>query len=330
MSHLIYDVIGIGNAIVDVISAEPDARIVELGLNKGAMTIVDTEQAEKIYDQMTKKVETSGGSAANTVAGIASLGGRGAYIGKVKNDLLGKIFCEGLMNVGVIHKTFPSAEGPPTARCLVFVTPDAERTMQTYLGISVNLGPRDIDREAIIASGITYLEGYLFDPPKAKEAFIKASKLAHGAGRNVALSLSDAFCVDRHRSEFLNFISLHTDILFANEAEIISLFEAKSLKEAVELIPSYCKLAVMTQGDQGCTIVQNKEIFEVPASQVETVIDTTGAGDLFAAGFLFGLSNGHTIPDCGKIGSISAAEIITHYGARPEKSLAKLLIENGF
>ena len=330
MVRSIYDVIGIGNAIVDVISAEPETRIIELGLNKGAMTIVDKELAERIYDQMAQKVETSGGSAANTLAGIASLGGRGAYIGKVKNDILGKIFCKDLMNAGVVHKTVPSSEGLPTARCLVFVTPDAERTMQTYLGISVNLGPRDIDREAIIASDIIYLEGYLFDPPKAKEAFIEASKLAHGAGRKVALSLSDAFCVDRHRSEFLNFISLHADILFANEAEITSLFEVKNFKEAVELIPSYCNLAVMTQGDQGCTIVRNNENFEVPASQVEKVIDTTGAGDLFAAGFLFGLSNGHTIPDCGKIGSIAAAEIITHYGARPDKSLAKLLMENGF
>ena len=327
MSNALYDVIVIGNAIVDVISAVPESQIIDFGINKGAMTIIDIEQAEKIYGLMDKKFEASGGSAANTLAGLSSLGGKGAFIGKVKNDSLGKIFCEDLMDVGVVHKTIPSLDGPPTARCLVFVTPDAERTMQTYLGISVELGPEDIDHDSIISADITYLEGYLFDPPKAQQAFISASKIAHNANRKVALSLSDAFCVDRHRSEFIAFISDHADILFANEAEITSLFEVDSFEEAVKLIQSFCKTAVLTRGVQGCTIVESEKIFEVQACRVENVVDTTGAGDLFAAGFLFGLSNGQALPDCGKLGSIAAAEIITHFGARPEKSLAKLVLE---
>lgn len=324
MTQARYNVIGIGNAIVDVISAAPEDLVQNLGLNKGVMTLVDGERSEQLYAAMGEKTETSGGSAANTLAGVASLGGKGAYIGKVKNDLSGQIFKENLMKEGVDYLTPLGQSAAPTGRCLIFVTPDAERTMQTCLGISVELGPDDLDKESIVSSEITYLEGYLFDPPEARKAFERAAVLAHAADRKVALSLSDAFCVERHRGEFINFISKHVDILFANENEINSLFKVHNFEEAVNLVAGYCEIAALTRGSSGSVVVEAEKVYEVAAGAVAKVIDTTGAGDLFAAGFLFGITTGRDLPNCGDIGSLAASEVISHYGARPETPLAAL------
>jgi sugar/nucleoside kinase (ribokinase family) len=329
MTNARYNVIGVGNAIVDVISAAPETLLEELGLDKGVMTLIDGDRGEQLYAAMGAKVETSGGSAANTLAGIASLGGTGAYIGKVKDDVLGRVFRDDLMKTGVDYRTALGTDGPPTARCLIFVTSDAERTMQTCLGISVELGQGDIEKEAIADAEITYLEGYLFDPPEAKKAFVRAAELAHAADRKVALSLSDAFCVERHRAEFKHLISGHVDILFANEAEITSLFEVGTFDEAVKLTAGHCEIAALTQGSKGCVIVEEGAPHEVAAKPVDNVVDTTGAGDLFAAGFLYGLTRGFELPSCGAIGSLAAAEVISHYGARPETPLADLLAASG-
>jgi sugar/nucleoside kinase (ribokinase family) len=274
-------------------------------------------------------VEVSGGSAANTIAGIASLGGRAGYIGKVSNDQIGGIFRHDIRTVGVRFDTAPSVSGVPTARCLIFVTPDAQRTMQTYLGISVELGPDDIDEGAVRDAAITYLEGYLFDPPAAKQAFVKAAEIAHAAGRKVALTLSDPFCVDRHRAEFMNLIEGHVDIVFANEAETKALFEVASFDAALQGMRGRCEIAALTRSEKGSVIVAGDAVHVVDAAPVDRVVDTTGAGDLFAAGFLFGLTAGRGLADCGRIGGLAAAEVISHYGARPEVSLRKLLAESG-
>lgn len=329
MANQRYDVIGVGNAIVDVLSPTEDEFLNRHGLDKGAMTLIDPDRAGALYDAMGPAVEVSGGSAANTLAGIASLGGKGAYIGKVRDDLLGKVFAHDIQAAGVDYRTGPAAGGEPTARCLIFVTPDAQRTMQTCLGVSVSLGPDDIDIEAIGSASITYLEGYLFDPPAAKRAFIRAAEAAHAAGRQVALSLSDGFCVDRHRAEFMHLVSGHVDILFANEAEITSLFEVDDFDHAVGLIRGHCRIAALTRGEAGAVIVAGTDVFRIPAAAVDKVVDTTGAGDLFAAGFLYGLTQGREPADCGRIGALAAAEVISHYGARPEASLARLLEESG-
>jgi len=330
MADARYDVIGVGNAIVDVLSPAEDAFLAEHGLDKGVMTLIDGARGTALYDAMGPAVEVSGGSAANTLAGIASLGGKGAYIGKVRNDTLGEVFRHDISAIGVDYRT-PAAEGAgePTARCLIFVTPDAERTMQTCLGVSVELGPNDIDVDAVQAAQITYLEGYLFDPPEAKKAFVHAAEAAHAAGRQVALSLSDAFCVDRHRAEFLHLISGHVDILFANEDEILSLFEVDSFERALELTRGHCRIAALTRGAKGSVILDAAEEYEVPAEPVEKVVDTTGAGDLYAAGALYGLTSGRELADCARLGGIAAAEVIQHYGARPETSLADLARKKG-
>ena len=329
MTSATYDVIGVGNAIVDVLSPTEDDFLTRHGLDKGMMTLIDTDQAAALYDAMGPGIEVSGGSAANTLAGIASLGGKGAYIGKVRNDTLGGVFNHDIKAIGVDYRTPPATAGATTARCLIFVTPDAQRTMQTYLGISVELGPDDIDEEAIRDSQITYLEGYLFDPPAAKQAFIKAAEIAHSAGRKVALTLSDPFCVDRHRAEFMHLITGHVDIVFANEDETKSLFEVDNFDMALQQIRGHCDIAALTRSEKGSVIIAGDDVHVVDAAPVDKVVDTTGAGDLFAAGFLYGLSRDRSLPDCGRIGGIAAAEIIGHYGARPELSLAKLLAESG-
>lgn len=329
MSSATYDVIGVGNAIVDVISTADDEFLAAQDLPKGMMSLIDTERADSLYQAMGPAIEVSGGSAANTLAGIASLGGKGAYIGKVRDDQLGQVFRHDISAIGVDYRTPAATEGESTARCLIVVTPDAQRTMSTYLGVSVSLGPDDVDTDAIAAAEITYLEGYLFDPPEAKKAFVHAAEAAHAAGRKVALSLSDGFCVDRHRAEFLHLISGHVDILFANEVEITSLFEVDDFDSAVEKIRGHCEIAALTCGEQGSVIVTGDDAHRVAAVPVDQVLDTTGAGDLFAAGFLFGLTNGRSLPDCGRIGALSAAEIISHYGARPEASLKELLSKSG-
>ena len=329
MTSATYDVIGVGNAIVDVLSPTEDDFLVRHGLDKGRMTLIDTDQAAALYDAMGPGIEVSGGSAANTLAGIASLGGNGAYLGKVRNDTLGGVFSHDIKAIGVDYRTPPATDGATTARCLIFVTPDAQRTMQTYLGISVELGPDDIDEGAVRDSHITYLEGYLFDPPAAKQAFVKAAEIAHAAGRKVALTLSDPFCVDRHRAEFMHLISGHVDIVFANEEETKSLFEVDDFDAALQRIKGHCEIAALTRSEKGSVIVAGNDVHVVDAAPVAKVVDTTGAGDLFAAGFLFGLTRDRSLADCGRIGGLAAAEIIGHYGARPEMSLAKMLADSG-
>lgn len=325
MANLHYDVVGVGNAIVDVLAQVDESFIAENGLDKGAMTLIDEERAQELYDRMSPAIAISGGSAANTLVGIAALGGRGAYIGKVRGDQLGKVFHHDMGAAGVHHLTPPAGSGPSTARSLVLVTPDAQRTMQTYLGISVELGPADIDEEAVSAAQVTYLEGYLFDKPEAKRAFARACELAHGAGRKVALSLSDPFCVERHRAEFRGLVSDHVDLLFANEDEIRSLYEMSDTGEAARRAGSECELAAITCGENGSVIVGSDGPVTIEAEPVERVEDTTGAGDLYAAGFLFGYTNGYDLPAMGRIGSIAASEVIGHLGARPERDLAELV-----
>ena len=322
------DVVGVGNAIVDMLTQADDAQLERLGLAKGAMTLIDVDRAQELYGQMGAGKSVSGGSAANTLAGIASLGGTGAYIGKVRDDQLGDVFARDLRAAGVDYRSRPVTSGPPTARCLIFVTPDAQRTMQTFLGASVDLGPDDIDPQAIGQAAITYLEGYLFDKEDAKEAFIKAAEIAHAAGRKVALSLSDPFCVDRHRAAFLHLVEGHIDILFANEAEITSLYEVEDFDAAVANVRGHCEIAALTRGADGSIIVTADEFIEIAAEPVENVVDTTGAGDLFAAGVLFGITQGYELALCGKFGAIASAEIISHYGARPQTPLAPLIAAN--
>jgi len=321
------DVVGIGNAIVDVIAHADDAFLARQGLAKGTMTLVDERRAESLYGEMGPGIESSGGSAGNTMAGLASLGGRGAYVGKVRDDQLGAVFRHDITAMGVRFSTPAATSGPSTARCLVLVTPDAQRTMNTYLGACVGLGPEDIDEAEIAAAHVTYLEGYLFDPPHAKEAFRKAARAAHAAGRKVALTLSDPFCVERHRAEFRELVQHHVDLLFANEAEILSLFETDSFAEAARQVRGMCEVAALTRSEKGSVVVTAHETHEIPAMKPEKLVDTTGAGDLYAAGFLYGLTSGRPLAECGRIGSIAAAEVISHYGARPETPLDRLVAE---
>ncbi len=323
------DVVGIGNAIVDVLSKADDALLEAQGLPKGAMTLIDGPRAEALYGAMGPAREISGGSAANTMAGLASLGGAGAFIGKVRNDQLGGIFRHDIRASGVAFDTPAATEGAPTARCLIFVTPDAQRTMGTFLGASVGLGPEDIDAETVAGAKVTYLEGYLWDPPRAKEAFVKAAEVAHEAGRKVALTLSDPFCVDRHRDEFRELVDGHIDLLFANEQEICSLYKVGSFDEALAALRGRCELAVLTRSEKGAVVLQGDHIESVPAEAIDHLVDTTGAGDLFASGFLFGFVRGKSLGDCARIGALAAAEVISHFGARPERPLTELLAERG-
>ncbi len=319
-----YDVVGIGNAIVDVLARADDALVQRQGLVKGTMALVDAVRAEAIYATMPAAVEKSGGSVANTIAGIASLGGRGAYIGKVRDDALGGVFAHDLKTLGVRFDTRPAKSGPPTARCLILVTPDAQRTMCTFLGACVELGPEDIDEALVASAAVTYLEGYLFDPPRAMEAFRKAATVAHQAGRQVALSLSDPFCVDRHRAEFRELVDRHVDVLFANEHEICALYETAHFELAAEAVRGHCDIAVLTRSERGSDIVTKERMLHVAPVPVRQVVDTTGAGDLYAAGFLYGFTHGRDLEACGKLGGLCAAEIIAHVGARPETSLKRL------
>ncbi len=325
MSDSLFDVVGIGNAIVDVICQATHSDIKRLGLNKGSMTLIETEDATRLHSEMTAPIEMSGGSAANTLAGLASLGGKGAFIGKVRNDRFGDVFRHDMASIGIDHRLWPASEGPPTGRCLIFVTPDSDRTMQTLLGASSALGPEDIDPEALGSARITYLEGYLFDLSPAKQAFFKAAELAHAADRKVALSLSDPFCVERHREEFRNLIEAHVDILFGNRDELMFLYPSESFEDAVETIAQKTEIAAITCGPEGSVIVRGADRFDIDAHEVDRVVDTTGAGDLYAAGVLFGLTRGYNPERCGKIGSICAAEVISHFGARPAASLADLV-----
>ncbi|HWD59194.1 MAG TPA: adenosine kinase [Stellaceae bacterium] len=329
MSAATFDVAGIGNAIVDVIAHADEAFLAEEGFAKGAMTLIDAERADALYGRMGPGVESSGGSAGNTMAGIASLGGSGAYIGKVRDDTLGEIYHHDITAMGIRFDTPAATSGPGTARCLILVTADGQRTMGTYLGACVDLGPEDIDPRVVGAAQITYLEGYLFDPPRAKAAFRRAAAVAHGADRLVALSLSDPFCVGRHRDEFRDLVASDIDILFANEAEICSLYETESFDKAAAAVRGQVKIAALTRSEKGSVLLAGGAAHAVPAAPVARVIDTTGAGDLYAAGVLFGLTRGLPLPTCGAIGSLCAAEIISHVGARPEAALDKLIASAG-
>ena len=327
MTETRYHVVGIGNAIVDVLAHADDQFINETGLTKGTMSLIDEETAESVYTKMGPGIECSGGSAANTIAGLASLGADGAFIGKVKDDQLGGVFRHDITSMGIAYNTAPDTDGASTARCMIHVTPDAQRTMQTYLGACVNLGPDDIDEHMISISQVTYLEGYLWDPPRAKEAFIKAAKAAEQAGRQVALSLSDPFCVDRHREEFLDLVDNHVNILFANEDEIKSLYQVDEFDDALQQVRGHCDIAALTRSSQGSVVVAGDEVHVLDAEKVVDVVDTTGAGDAYAAGFLYGLTQGEDIAICGRMGGILAAEIISHYGARAESDLKSVLNE---
>jgi sugar/nucleoside kinase (ribokinase family) len=324
MTETTIDVVGIGNAIVDVIAHADDAFLAREALVKGTMTLIDAPRADALYQMMGPAIEASGGSAGNTMAGIASLGGKGAYIGKVRDDFLGQVFRHDITAIGVRFETLAATSGPGTARCLILVTPDGQRTMNTYLGACVELGPADIDPDAVAAAQITYLEGYLFDPPQAQEAFKKAAAIAHATGRKVALSLSDPFCVGRHRAPFRELVDGHVDILFANEAEICSLYETADFAAAAAAVRGHVAIAALTRSAAGSVILADGVEHRVAAAPVARVVDTTGAGDLYAAGFLYGLTRGLALPICGQIGSLCAAEIISHDGARPETALAHL------
>ena len=315
-----YDILGIGNAIVDVVAAVDDPFLSRHDMHKGAMMLIDAPTAESIYTAMPPARETSGGSAANTCAVAAILGSRVAYLGKVANDQLGAVFAHDIKASGVHFPSRPLRGGAPTARCMILVTPDGQRTMNTFLGACVTLGEEDVDAALVAASSVVYLEGYLFDPPAAQAAFYKAARAAHAAGRKVALSLSDPFCVDRHRAAFRALVRDEVDILFANEMEITSLYEENDFSSAVEASRRDVALAALTRSEAGSVIVHGSETIVI-AAEPTTVVDTTGAGDAYAAGFLSGLTGGQPLVDCGRLGSIAAAEIISHYGARPEADL---------
>ena len=318
------DVIGIGNALVDVLSHESEEFLSRHDLTKGTMHLIDEPQARRLYDAMGQTVAISGGSAANTIVGVASFGGRAQYVGKVRDDQLGDVFSHDLRATGVDYETAAATSGPSTGRCLILVTPDAQRTMNTFLGASFHLGPTDIDPGAVTRARILYLEGYLFDPPAAQEAFRAAASLAHASGRKVSLTLSDPFCVDRHRAAFIDLVEHHVDILFANEAEICALYQAKDFDGALQQVRRHCEIAALTRSARGSVVVAGNEVHVIDAHPVAKVVDTTGAGDLYAAGFLVGLSRGRDLGTCGRLGALAAAEVISHVGARPMAPLAKV------
>jgi len=325
----LYDVAAIGNAIVDVIASADDAFLAQENLAKGSMMLIDEPRAHALYGKMAAAVETSGGSAANTIAGVASLGARGHYVGKVAADPLGEIFAHDIRAIGAHYETAPLTDGPATARCLINVTPDGERTMCTYLGASVRLTPADVDAETIAQSEILYLEGYLFDPDDARRAFAKGAAIARGAGRSIALTLSDPFVVERHRAGLLAFIDAEVDVLLANEAEAQALFESPDLDTALEALRGRVRIAVVTRGAAGSVILANGETVRIEAEPVAKVEDTTGAGDQYAAGFLVGLARGRPLAECGRLGSLAAAEVIAHVGPRPQVNLEALAASKG-
>lgn len=318
------DVVGIGNALVDVICHQDDDFVRNLGLVKGSMTLIDTDRAVELYTAMGSAIEMSGGSAANTMTGVASFGGSAAYIGKVADDPLGEVFGHDLRAVGVGFANPAAVRGVPTGRCLIVVTPDAQRTMSTYLGVSALLGPDDVDPEVVARGRIVYLEGYLFDRPESKEAYFKAARIAHEAGGKVSLTLSDSFCVERHRDDFFRLVEHEVDILFANEHEVMALYQVDDFDDALQGVRGHCEVAAITRSSAGSVIVAGDELHVIDAHPVEQVVDTTGAGDLYASGFLYGHTHGLGLADCGRLGSAAAAEVIAHVGARPLVPLDQL------
>jgi sugar/nucleoside kinase (ribokinase family) len=318
------DVVAIGNALVDVLSHESHDFLAEHHLTPGAMELVDTARAETLYAAMGPAVEISGGSAANTLVGVTSLGGSSAFIGRVADDELGTVFGHDIRAAGVEFVAKPAVGGEPSGRCLIMVTPDAQRTMNTYLGASAQLGPDDVDRDLIARAQVLYLEGYLWDEPAAKEAYRLAARTAHEAGNRVAFTLSDSFCVDRHRGEFLELVESEVDVLFANESEITSLYEVDEFDDALQRVQHHCEIAALTRSERGAVIVARDEVHVVDAARVDGVVDTTGAGDQFAAGFLYGLTHGYDLGTAARVGALAAGEVISHLGARPATSLAAL------
>lgn len=319
-----FDVVGIGNALVDVLSHEPDELIDSLGIPKAAMTLIDEPRSEEIYRLMGPAVEISGGSAANTIVGVAALGGRSEYLGKVKDDQLGHVFLHDIRATGVCYEVPLAPDGPSTGCCLILVTPDAHRTMNTYLGASVHLGPEDVDAMRIARASVLYLEGYLFDPPEAQEAFRVAARYAHEAGRVVSMTLSDSFCVERHHEAFLDFVENHIDLVFANESEIHALYPSEDFEGAVAKLREQVDFAAVTRSEKGSFVFGPDDAMNVDAHSVDELVDTTGAGDLYAAGFLHGFSHGADLEVCGQLGSLAASEVISHIGARPEANLVEL------
>jgi adenosine kinase len=330
MADAKYDVLGVGNAIFDVLVKTDEAFLASHGMTKGSMALIDEDRAAAIYRDMGPATEMSGGSGANTIVGISNLGARAAFVGKVKDDQIGKLYTHDIRAAGVAFATKPASDGPATGCSYILVTGDGERTMNTYLGAAQRLSPADIDGDEIAASKIVYLEGYLWDPKDAKDAFVKASQIAHQAGRQVALTLSDAFCVDRYRGEFVELMRNGTvDLIFANEAELHSLYQTSDFDTALKQLGGDAKLGVVTRSEKGCVVASKDGVIAVPAAPVESNVDTTGAGDLFAAGFLFGHVRGFGFEDAGKLGALAAAEVIQHIGARPQVSLKELAQQRG-
>jgi sugar/nucleoside kinase (ribokinase family) len=330
MTDAKYDVLGIGNAIFDVLVQADDGFLATHGMAKGGMALIDEARAASIYRDMGPAVEMSGGSAANTIVGIANLGARTAYVGKIKDDQIGRLYAHDIRAAGVAFETKAATDGPATGCSYIVVTPDGERTMNTYLGAAQELTPADIDAAQVAASAVLYLEGYLWDPKSAKEAFVKASTIAHGASRQVALTLSDAFCVGRYRPEFLDLMRNGTvDLVFANEAELLSLYETSEFDAALVQLRRDTKLGVVTRSEKGCVVATKDSVVAVPAFPIQKMVDTTGAGDLFAAGFLFGLVRNAGHENAGRLGALAAAEVIQHIGARPQASLKELAAKNG-
>ena len=324
MSDPGFDVLGIGNALVDVITSVDDAFIESHDLARGATTMGELDRVDAVYADLPPAQEISGGSCANTIAGLASFGARVAFVGRVRDDQLGKVYTHDLRSLGAHFDVPPATSGPATGRCLVMVTPDAQRTQCTYLGASSFLGPEDVDAAVVARAQVTYLEGYLWDQPPAKDAIRHAAASARGADRLVALTLSDPFCVDRHRDEFRVLVEGEVDVLFANEAEICSLYEVDEFDDALQRVRRHCQVAALTRSELGSVVVAGDDVHVIDASPVDRLVDTTGAGDQYAAGFLYGLTRGHDLAVCGRLGSTAAAEVISHFGARPEVSLADL------
>jgi sugar/nucleoside kinase (ribokinase family) len=325
-----YDVLGIGNAIFDVLVQTDEGFLASHGMTKGGMALIDEARAGAIYRDMGPATEMSGGSAANTIVGIANLGARAAYVGKVKDDQIGRLYTHDIRAANVAFETSAASGGPATGCSYILVTPDGERTMNTFLGAAQELTSADIDPAQIEAASIVYLEGYLWDPKSAKEAFVKAATIAHGASRQVALTLSDSFCVDRYRDEFLELMRKGTvDLIFANEAELHSLYQTSDFDTALKQLQKDIKLGIVTRSEKGCVVASGDGVISVPAFPIQKMVDTTGAGDLFAAGFLFGMVRNAGFENAGKLGALAAAEVIQHIGARPQVSLKELVQKNG-
>lgn len=324
-AELSFDVVGIGNALVDVLAHQDDDFVAGHGMTKGTMDLIDTERAEELYDALGPSLEMSGGSAANTIAGVASFGGDAAFLGRVYDDALGEVFAHDLQSNGVFFRAKPATEGPSTGRCMIIVHPDAQRTMNTYLGASSWFCPDDVDVELVSSAKVTFLEGYLFDAPESKDAYWVATEIAHAAGRKVSLTLSDLFCVERHREDWVSLVRERVDILFANEAEAMALWQCDDIETAIERAREDVEITAITLGPEGSVVVAGDDTHQVAAEPVEKLVDTTGAGDLYAAGFLFGYTQDRSLPECGRLGSIAASAVLGHVGARPGLSLAQLV-----